>query len=176
MRFVFSILLIIGTGIVAMSCGTKELQMPDDFSLSFDWNTGALPPKYHYAYVITIGPGAQGEFEYNSGYDSSGKSNRWIAPFTLSEDALEELYRYLKDQDIFRASWKTGRGLIGGSTTSLIITAYGKEYQIPSISELEGTDAIMVEAAMDEIRRYVPDSIWEEMNDRQTRYEESYQD
>ena len=176
MRFVFSILLIIGTGIMTMGCGAKEPQVPDDFSLSFDWNTGALPPKYHYAYVITIGPGTQGEFEYSSGYDSSGKSNRWIAPFTLSEDALEELYRYLENQDIFRTSWKTGRGLIGGSTTNLIITANGKEYQIPSISELKDTDKILVESAMDNIRGYVPESIWEEMNDRQTRYEESYQD
>lgn len=159
-----------------MSCGAKELQMPDDFSLSFDWSTGALPPKYHYEYVITVGPVPQGEFEYISGYDSSGESNRWITSFSVSKDEIEELYSYLKNLDIFRTRWKTGSGLIGGSTTSLIITAYGKEYQIPSISELEGTDGILVEAAIDEIRRYVPDSIWEEMNDRQTRYEENYQD
>ena len=176
MRFILSILLIIGTGIVTTSCGAKEIQMPDDFSLSFDWNTCALPPKYHYAYVITIGPGHQGEFEYVPDYDNSGESNRWITSFSLSKDALEELYTYLKGQDIFRASWKTGRGLIGGSTTSLIITAYGKEYQIPSISELEDADRILVEEAMDLIRGYVPESIWEEMNDRQTQYEESYQD
>jgi hypothetical protein len=176
MRLIFSILIIIGTGIITMGCEAKESQMPDDFGLRFDWNTGALPPKYHYAYVITIGPGAQGKFEYSSGYDSSGKSNRWIAPFTLSKDTLEELYRYLKNQDILRTSWKTGRGLIGGSTTSLIITANGKEYQIPSISELEDADKTLVEEAMDMIRKYVPKSIWEEMNDRQTRYEESYED
>ena len=159
-----------------MGCGAKESQMPDDFGLSFNWNTGALPPKYHYAYVITIGPGPQGEFEYSSGYESSGKSNQWIAPFTLTKDELEELYLYLENQDAFRTSWKTGRGLIGGSTTSLIITAYRKEYQIPSISKLEDADKILVEEAMDVIRGYVPESIWEEMNDRQTRYEESYQD
>jgi len=159
-----------------MSCEAKELQMPDDFSLSFDWNIGALPPKYHYAYVITIGSGTQGEFEYVPGYDNSGESNGWITSFSLSKDALEELYGYLKNKDIFRTRWKTGRGLIGGSTTSLIITAYGKEYQIPSISELKDADRILVEEVMDMIRGYVPDSIWEEMNDRQTRYEESYED
>ena len=176
MRFVFSILLVIGTGIMAMGCGARETQIPDDFSLSLDWNTGALPPKYHYTYVITIGPGAQGEFEYIPGYDSSGYSNQWITPFTLSEDALEELYTYLKNQDIFRASWKTGRRLIGGSITSLIITAYGKEYQIPSISELEDADKLLVESAMDVICGYVPESVWEEMNDRQAQYEESFED
>ena len=150
--------------------------MPDDFSLSFNWNTGALPPKYYYAYVITIGPGPQGEFEYISGYDSSIESNRWITSFSVSKDEIEELYTYLKNPNIFRTRWKTGRGLTGGSTTSLIITAYGKEYQIPSISELEDADRILVEEAMDLIRGYVPESIWEEMNDRQTQYEESYQD
>ena len=176
MRFIFSILLIIGTGIMTIGCEAKESQIPDDFGLSFNWNTGALPPKYHYAYGITIGPGTQGEFEYIPGYTSSGESNQWITSFSLSKDALEELYKYLKNQDIFRAGWKTEHGLIGGSTTSLIITAYGKEYQIPSISKLEDAEKILVEEAMDVIRGYVPESIWEEMNDRQTRYEESYQD
>ncbi len=176
MRSVFSILLIIGTGIITVGWGTKEPQIPDDFSLSFDWNTGALPPKYNYAYVITIGPGSQSEFEHISGYDRSDDSNRWVTSFSLSKDALEELYTYLENQDIFRACWKTGRGLIGGSTTCLIITAYGKEYQIPCISELKGDDKLLVEAALDEIRGYVPDSIWEEMNDRQAGYEKSYQD
>jgi len=176
MRLILSILLIIGTGIISMGCEAKESQIPDDFSLSLDWNTGALPPKYHYTYVITIGPGTKGEFEYSSGYDNSDKSNRWVAPFTLSKDTFEELYRYLKNQDIFRNSWKTGRGLIGGSTTSLIIAAHGKEYQIPSISELKDEDKILVGEVMDVIRGYVPESIWEEMNDRQVQYEESYQD
>jgi len=159
-----------------MGCGAKETQIPNDFSLSFDWNTGALPPKYHYSYVITIGSGAQGEFKYISGYDQSDDSNQWVTSFTLSKKELEKLYAYMEKQDIFRTSWNTGRGLIGGSTTSLIITAHGKEYQIPSISELKEVDKVLVEDVMDEIRGYVPDSIWEEMNDRQTRYEESYQD
>ena len=176
MRFIFSKILIIGIGIISMGCEAIDPQMPDDFSLSFDWNTGALPPKYHYAYVITIGPGPQGEFEYIPGYDDSNKSNRWVTSFPLSKDELEELYLYLDDQDIFRARWNTGRGLIGGSTTSLILTAYGKEYQIPSINEIKDADKILIEEVMDEIRGYVPDSTWEEMNDRQTRHEESYLD
>ncbi len=176
MRSVFSILLIIGTGIITVGCGTKEPQIPDDFGLSLDWNTGALPPKYNYAYVITIGPGSQGEFEYISGYDRSDDSNRWVTSFSMSKDALEELYTYLESKDIFRARWKTGRGLIGGSTTSLIIAAYGKEYQIPSISKLKDSDKMLIEEVMDMIRGFVPDSIWEEMNDRQAGHEKSYQD
>ena len=58
----------------------------------------------------------------------------------------------------------------------MIITAYGKEYQIPSISELEDADKLLVESAMDVICGYVPESVWEEMNDRQAQYEESFED
>jgi len=176
MRIVFSIILVIGTGIIMLGCGTIEPQMPDDFSLSFDWNTGALPPEYRYAYLITIGPGTQGEFEYVPGYDSSGESNIWITQFTLSGDALVELYEYLDKHDIFRTRWKTGRGLVGGSTTSLIITAFGKEYHVPSISELEDADKMLIEDVFEEIRGYVPDAIWDEMNNRQTQYGESFTD
>ena len=159
-----------------MGCGAKEPQMPGDFSLSFDWNTGALPPKYYYTYNISIGPGALGKFSYTSSYDNSGESSQWIVPLTLSKDALEELYTYLEGKDIFRTGWKTGRGLVGGSTTSLIITAYKKEFQIPSISELEGVDKMLVEKVLDKIREYVPESVWEEMNDRQAQHEEGYED
>lgn len=176
MRAVLSIVFIIGIAILTMCCGAKQSPIPEDFSLTFNWNTGALPPQYRYEYVITIGPGFQGELDFIPGYDGAHGSERWATPFEISSEELENLYAFFTDNDLLRDRWNTGRELIGGSTTSLIITAFGKEYQIPSVSELEGEDKQLVEMAMEAIRGVVPEMIWEEMNDRQAQYENNYKD
>ena len=175
MRAFISIGCIIGLAALTAGCAGGQPAMPDDFGLSLNWNTGALPPQYRYEYVITIGPGAQGELDFLPGYDGASGSERWVVPFEISRAELENVYAYFADNDLLRARWNTGRELIGGSTTSLIVTAFGKEYQIPSISELQGEDKQLVEKAMDAIRAVVPETIWEEMNDRQAEFENNFQ-
>ncbi|MDO9546327.1 MAG: hypothetical protein Q7J07_06210 [Pelolinea sp.] len=176
MRTSLSIVFIIWFAVLTVGCGGKQSPMPEDFGLSFNWNTGTLPPQYRYEYVITIGPGMQGELDFIPGYEGAQDSERWVTPFEISREELENLYAFIADNDLLRARWNTGRELIGGSTTSLIFTAFGKEYQVPSISELEGKDKQLVESAMDAIRGVVPEMIWEEMNDRQVQYENSFKD
>jgi len=157
-------------------CIAKNTSLPDDFSLSFAWDTGTLPPKHRYEYVITIGPGAQGELDFVPGYRSPEEENRWIARFEFSDDEIERLYASLQDTGVLRSKWNTERGLAGGSATSLIITAFGKEYQVPSTHKLKESDREMVEGELDVIRAYVPRSIWDEMDERQQQYEEEYSD
>ena len=176
MRIIFWLLFIIGTALSLIGCSGLPAQMPEDFSLSFDWNTGSLPPKYRYSYVITIGPGPQGEFEYILGYSGKDPSEQSIVDFSITEERMNELFQFLNTMDIFRSRWDTGRELIGGSTTSLIITAFGKEYHVPSISELEGADKELIGNVMEKIRGYVPDDVWEELNANQTLFEERFQD
>ena len=50
------------------ACTRVPAERPSDFSLSLYWDTGSLPPKYRYEYVITIGPGSQGQLVYQLGY------------------------------------------------------------------------------------------------------------
>ena len=157
-------------------CAKQDPQMPDDFSLSFSWSTGTLPPQYRYDYVITIGPGTQGEFDYVPGYGDANDANRWVVPFSISEEQLQEIYAYFLQNGSFNTKWKSGQMLIGGSTTSLILTAFGKEHQVPSISELEDADRQKVENAQNFIRGFVPQTVWDEMNKRQAAFEAVYPD
>ena len=176
MRACITIGFIVGLAVLAVGCGGKQPPMPEDFGLSFNWNTGALPPQYRYEYVITIGPGKQGEFDFVPGYEGAQGSERWVTPFEISSQELESLYTIFAENDLLRERWNTGRQLVGGSTTSLIVSVFGKEYQIPSISELEGEDKQLVEMAMDAICTVVPETIWKEMNNRQVQYENSFED
>ena len=154
------------------ACIPQDAQVPDDFALTFSWNTGTLPPQYRYDTVISIGPGLQGEFDYVPGYGGADDPNHWVASFEIVEADRQSLYTYLREKDFFSGEWKTEQGLIGGSTTAIIITAFGKDHHIPSISDLDGNARKKVEAAQDVIRSYVPVAIRAEMEARQKAFED----
>ena len=159
------------------ACTGREIEMPEDFSLSFSWNTGSLPPQFRYDYVITIGPGPQGEFDYVPGYGDEGDPARWVTPFSVSAEDLQILYAYFNGNGFLENNWdKNVRERVGGSTTSLIIFAFGREYFVPSVGALEGTELTRVKNAHDFIRGFVPQAIWSEMEERQAAYEASQSD
>ncbi|MDP2964490.1 MAG: hypothetical protein Q8N39_00470 [Pelolinea sp.] len=146
----------------------------NDFSLRFKWNTGTLPPQYTYTYTILLEPG-KGSLEYQPGYGDDN-SLQWSVDFALSEKQMHDLFDYLNSQDMFRSSWKKGEPMLGGSGTSLILNANGKQYTIPSISILASSEYARVDAAMEAIRALVPQTIWDEMDVRQKEYEANYKE
>ena len=156
--------------------GSLPAERPQDFSLTLEWNTGSLPPQYTYMYVISLGPGLQGRLEYRPGYDPNDTSRQWVTAFSVSEQQMKELFFYLQNQDMFRSNWKKGELMMGGSGTSLILNAYGKEFHVPSISEVDHTEFARVDAAIEAIRALVPQTIWDEMDARQAEYEDHYEE
>jgi hypothetical protein len=156
------------------ACSTMPEKYPDDFSLVLEWDTGALPPEYHYQYTIAIGPGPQGEFVYHPGYEGSAE-NTWITSFVVSTDNLQSLFDYLRDNDVLRKNWQKGMPLLGGQGTSIIITVFDQQYLVPSVSEVSQNERGLVEQTIEEIRSYVPAEIWVEMELKQSEYEQNYQ-
>lgn len=159
--------------LLSVSCGRLPEEYPSDFSLTLDWNTGALPPQYHYQYIIAIGPGPQADFAYQPGYDQ-GSELAWATSFDITESNLQSLYTYLKDNNLMREKWQSGQPLLGGQGTSIRITAYGKQFQVPSVSAIRQSDRALVESAIEMIRSFVPKEIWDEMDARQSQYENAY--
>lgn len=160
---------------VFSSCSGLPAETPEDFSVVFSWDTGSLPPQYHYSYTITVGTGPQGEFVYQPGYDEQDRTNMWVADFVLTQVELDTLFASLKELGMMRSRWNTGRRLIGGSNTEMVITAFGKEYRVPSLAEVREEDRTRVEEAMEAILEAVPQDIWEEMEARQQVYEENFE-
>lgn len=155
------------------ACSQKNIDVAQDFSLYFEWNTGSLPPQYTYSYAITLGPGPQGRFEYQPGYEED-KTRQWGVDFSLSEQQMIDLYQYLDSQDMFRNNWKEGEPMEGSSGTTLIFYDKGKQYNIPNMSILDHSEVARVDAAMQAIRALVPQTIWDEMDARQNEYELNY--
>ena len=170
----FSIIVLCFAFLLA-SCVNLPAGYPDDFRLVLEWNTGALPPQYRYQYSVTIGADLQGEFAYHPGYEEESEY-KWKKTFNISESQLQSLYTYLRYNNLMRKKWQTGKALIGGQGTSIIITALGVEYQVPSISEIDRSDRELVERTIEEIRMIVPAQIWSEMEARQADYAEKFSD
>ena len=175
MRSFNAILSMVGLILFTVGCSARGSVVPEDFSLSFYWDTGSLPPQYHYAYVVTIGPGLQGELDFIPGYGNTEGAHQWVTAFEISSEALQDVYTFFAENDLLRSRWQTGRGLIGGSSTSIILKAFGKETHIPSISELKNEDKQLIEQSMNVIRALFPASVWDEMNTRQMEFENSFQ-
>jgi len=168
--FTFSLFLLM----CCASCSTMPENYPDNFSLVLEWDTGALPPEYHYQYTIAIGPGLQGEFVYHPGYEANA-DNTWITTFSVSVDDLQSLYDYLRENDVLRKNWQKGMPLLGGQGTSIIITAFDQQYLVPSVSEVSQNERGLVEQTIEEIRSHVPAEVWTEMESKQSDYEQNYQ-
>lgn len=171
-----SIWMAVAFGLLLGACTGSPKSRPDDFYLLLDWNTGALPPKYQYAYRVEIGPQPQGRVTYQSGYSPEENTEPWIAEFSLKHTDLDALYKLLTEKDILRSDWAEGKPLLGGKSTSIKITASGTVFSVPSISVLGKTDRKSVEVVIEDIRSFVPQSIWDEIAALQAEHEENFED
>jgi len=159
--------------IALASCTPGDNNTPSDFSLELTWNTGSLPPEYTYSYVITVGPELKGTLEYQLGYDDTTNVNKYSEDFQITQEDLAQLYNDL--QDMFREDWKVGETMEGGPGASLTLSAYDKQFLVPSLSELSGDDYARMDAAIETIREVVPVELWQELQARQQIYEEEYE-
>ena len=161
--------------LVLSACERTPAARPDDFSLTLEWDTGALPPPYHYSYIVAIGPGLAEKFSFQPGYAPDNAEDAWQTKFELGSQDLDALYQILVEKDMLRSQWSTGQPLLGGQGTSLAISAGGKEYRVPSISVLTRSEREKVDEIIEIIRGYVPQAIWDEMVARQAEFEAGFE-
>jgi len=160
------------------ACAPNWENMPSDFSLELAWDTGSLPPEHTYSYVLIINPDLQGTFQYRFGYDKE-EEYKYSEEFHIIQEQLESLYNYFRDQNLFRNDWKESdlsEMMEGSPGSGLTLTAFGKKYNLPSLSELSSEDYTQMEAAIQTIGRVVPEELWEELRTRQLNYEIEYEE
>jgi hypothetical protein len=141
-------------------CSKQTTGKPPDFSATLDWQTGSLPQPYQYSYRVLIGPLPGGELHYTS----ADNSKQLTEPFTVTEEQLSELYKYLVDRGALRSNWNKGDPIDGGPVTYISIIAGKKNFFIPERSELAENERSLVDDLVAEIRSIVPKPLWEEMN------------
>lgn len=168
--------MVVMAGLLFGACTYSTKSRPDDFYLVLDWSTGALPPKYHYAYQVEIGPQPKGKVTYEHGYSSEENRQAWVKEFSLTSSDLDTLYKLISEKRMLRSNWAEGQMLLGGKSTAIKIFASGTVFEIPSISVLGKADRKNIETVIDAIRSTVPQSIWDEMAVLQAENEAKFED
>jgi hypothetical protein len=147
---------------------------PEDFAVRYRWETGSLPPPYHYEIDLTLGPDDEGRLALQLGYSAEEEPPR-IRAFDLPAGALDELYARFGELKLLRGGWQPEKDPpIGGSLEWMEVTAGGKTVELPAfVRGKRGEDAA---AAYEAVRALVPEDVWAWVNEQQAEYERAHQD
>ncbi len=142
--------------------------IPEDFSLSLFWFTGAMPDSWmQYSYEVHIGSGPEGRLVYSSG----DRSRELDISFVISDDELKKLYLFMLENNAFSTDREPGEPIDGGPDFSLAFTAAGNKYGFSEVSELSEKDRDLAYAIKQQVEFLVPAELWDEMNSLQLEYE-----
>ena len=162
----FAVLIV---GIFAQACQAVEPNQPrlgnppDDLKITYRWDTGSLPPKYHYSYEIVIEPDGSGQFIVQTGYAAKSEPTPWVSAFIISPEEKSQLFQLLMTRNILRTEWAKGKLLIGGSSSEMQVTAAGKTYSVPNDAQMIEKDKSDLAEVYDFIKQLVPKSIWDKL-------------
>jgi len=163
----FPIIMILG--ILALACQEPEptkkplVNRPADLKITYHWDTGSLPPKYHYSYEIILESDGTGQFIFQQSYAGNGAPTPSVTTFTVPSEKINQLYQLLLTKNMLRTEWVKKQPLIGGSSSELQINADGKTFSIPNdtlMIEKDKTDSAEV---YDFIKKLAPKVIWDEL-------------
>ena len=169
-RTTLSILMVIGFLVVGCQVPdmtqSPPLTYPKDLKITYEWNTGPLPPKYHYSYEIVIQADGTGQFIYQQSYAGDDAPMPWVSTFTVPAEKINQLYQLLFTRNMMRTDWTRRDPLIGGSSSVIQITARGSAFSIPIDTLKNEKDKIDSAEISDWIKTLVPKGIWDELANR----------
>ncbi len=165
-----TLILILSSGCAFQFSKQAPHDTPSDFEVVYNFDIGALPPEYHYAYEIRIGKDAPGEITYRLGYGDTG-SSILKETFSLQPTQIDELYQAARQAGAMNQNWKTEEmPPVGGSNTSLELIADGEIYQIPSHPRTNNPEKLT--ALYRQIHDLVPAVVWAQFDAAREQYEQ----
>jgi hypothetical protein len=164
---ILPMLFIIGLFVTACQASIQtpkhSVAFPADLKITYGWNTGALPPKYHYSYEIVIQADGGGQFIYQQSYAGNGAPMPSVSTFIVPPEKMNQLYQLLLTKNILRTAWAKNEPLIGGSSSDMQIVAEGKTFSIPNDAVMINQDRSDSAEFYDYIKVLVPVSIWDDL-------------
>lgn len=147
----------------SVSCSSQEWQ-----KLNYYYNSGSLPPPYHYSYTITITADGAGELSYVKGYDEKDKNKTQLS-FILDKSKLKELKRQLKKSGVLSDKIKERPNdeiPDGGHSESLTLYSDAEPPEI--IASVPSYPDLKYESALNKLYKFVvscvPVEYWNEVN------------
>lgn len=164
---------LLGLAAATLACATLNVgptapeTRPADFTVRYAWQEGSLPPPYHYSYTVSIAADGAGLVEYIPDYSFSDPP-KWVETFTVTTDQLDALYTTLRSLDVFSTPWSETDDIpVGGSSSTLEVTASGTTYTVPAFPARAEADA---DAAKSAVSAMVPGEIWARLTAQRDQY------
>jgi len=165
--------------------GFYESLLPEDFALTCEWASGAVPPPHHYEYRIALRPRKapshsrqalyprmQGDITFWPDYPGP-RVPTWRETFAVWTREALCVYTLLLEGGFLgtapREKGKTATA-IGGETAALEVTAQGRTWHISSVQLPPQHRAFLMENLMPAIRTTVPEAIWRTLEARRQAY------
>lgn len=145
---------------------------PDDFSISYQYNSGSVPPPYYYEYTITMTPAGQGEIQLVPDHAAESVP-QWTETFELDDQTIDELYSLLVSEGAFSNNWQEASPPRLGAPSEVVqITAQGQQMQIPA--QVAGEQNRTKDKLTKAIKALVPESVWQSLKNRHTQYSKEH--
>ena len=168
---------LLGLATATLACaslggGAAPVARPDDFSVTYDWYEGSLPPPYHYEYTVSIAADGAGQVVYTPDYPG-GETPTWTEDFALDAAQLDALYAQVRDLGVLTTTWSEADDIpVGGSHSTLTIVASGKTIDIPAFPARMAEQA---DSAKSAVYSAVPAEIWDRLAAQRDQYVQEHQ-
>lgn len=141
---------------------------PADFSATYEWREGSLPPPYYYQYTVSVEPNGLVTLTMIPDYPADGVPV-WVETSTVDAAGLDALYSLMLDEGVFTNNWRAEEDPpVGGSFDWLTITAAGQQVEIPPFPiAAQAGAAERVKAA---VAALAPAAAWEKLNAQRAQY------
>ncbi len=141
---------------------------PADFTVTYDWMEGSLPPPYHYAYTIAVAADGTVTLTYMPDY-AGPDVPVWTETVNLDAAQMDTLYAALLSDGLFSTNWQADDGPpVGGSSYTLIATANGVTVTVPSYVVADQSAAADALAAT--VNALIPSATWDALNAQREQY------
>ena len=137
---------------------------PADFTVTYEWQEGSLPPPHHYSYRITIGP-TGGEIRFVPGYTFQDPPT-WRESFAVPEAARTELYARLSAAGPLPPADEADQS-VGGSIASL----KWRGGTVTLSSQVERDRRPVFDDLAERLRRLVPAELWSDLQARRRAFQ-----
>lgn len=154
-----------------MTSNRSQASARPDYSLTYEYRAGSMPPPFHHEYTIRLGPHGAGEILYSPDYPNHHPPV-WRETFTVPQADWVELCAMV-DKTVLHTTWSpTQRHAVGGSQEWLEVAEGDTRVSVPA--QLEERDEKKIRTVYDRLRALVPDELWKSLQARREAYEDNY--
>jgi hypothetical protein len=148
-------------------------QVPQDFSVTYEWRAGTMPPPHHYEYTVVVGADGKGSVIFRPDYPSD-KVPTWTETFAVGDEEIRGLYSLVVEKNMLRDNWRElDSPPVGGSVEWAEIRASSKEHRVPIA--LEVGDSTVAAELYEHVKSLVPQATWDKLMSQRDEYVREYE-